>query len=210
MPFITDKMNFLQLRVDSYQILLVIAALLNNLVFGFVLLFAIVVMPGLSLLPNDLAYLQAFQAIDGIIQNNQPVFVLTWMGSLLTLVMWAIFECRRRKKLIIPDVGVALLGLVGHVITFAGNVPLNNQLHSMDLDNYDDDSLSQERTIFDKPWNLYNNIRTALFGIVSIYLLVKLLLQNPVSDVRSEKEEEAVTGDGVSTSPYTSYQNTTN
>lgn len=199
-------MNLLQLRVDSYQILLVIAALLNNLVFGFVLLFAIVVMPGLSFLPNDLAYLQGFQAIDGIVQNNQPVFILTWIGSLLTLVMWGVFECRRRKKLVTPDVGVALLGLVGHVVTFAGNVPLNNRLHSMDLDNYDDDSLSQERTIFEKPWNLYNNIRTVLFGIVSIYLLVKLLLQNPASDDRSEEE---VSGDGVSTPPYTSYQNTT-
>merc|ERR1712232_1019690 len=89
----TDRMDVL------YQIILVITALFNNLVFGFVLLFAIVVMPGLSSLPNDLAYLQAFQAIDGIIQNNQPIFILVWLGSILSLVVWIIAECIIMKPL---------------------------------------------------------------------------------------------------------------
>ena len=204
-------MNLPPQRFTMYQFFLVMTALFNNLVFGFVLLFAIVIMPGLSSLPNDVAFLQGFQAIDGMIQNNQPIFVLTWMGSFLTLVLWAVLEFRSSRKVgITPfaDLGVTFVGLVGHAITFAGNIPLNNQVHNLDLndDSIDYDSISQERTIFEQPWNVYNNIRTVLFGFVSIYLLIKLSRHEPKKAAIDLSSEE-VAGDCVPSSLYTSYQN---
>mgnify|MGYP000408645177 CR=1 FL=1 len=44
-----------------------------------VVVFAIVVMPGIATL-DDLAFLRAFKAIDRVIQDNQPVFMIVWGG----------------------------------------------------------------------------------------------------------------------------------
>ena len=56
---------------------LLVSTLLCTLVTGFVCTYAIVVMPGFGKL-NDREFIQVFQATDGIIQNNQPLFILVW------------------------------------------------------------------------------------------------------------------------------------
>ena len=61
-----------------FQIVLILAAFLCSLVAGFVFAFAFVVMPGIRSL-NDREFIRAFQVMDRIIQNNQPV--LCWSGS---------------------------------------------------------------------------------------------------------------------------------
>ncbi len=58
---------------------LLVSTLLCTLVTGFVFTYAIVVMPGFGKL-NDREFIQVFQATDGIIQNNQPLFILVWGG----------------------------------------------------------------------------------------------------------------------------------
>ncbi len=60
--------------------LLILTTPLCSLVSGFLLAFAIVVMPGMKTL-SDHDFLQAFQAIDHVIQGNQPVFLVVWLGS---------------------------------------------------------------------------------------------------------------------------------
>ena len=60
-------MNLLELSLIS-------SAFLCSLITGFILIFAIVVMPGISRF-EDKEFLKAFQLIDGIIQNNQPISV---------------------------------------------------------------------------------------------------------------------------------------
>ena len=72
-------MNILELSLIS-------SALLCSLVAGFTLIFAIVVMPGISNF-EDKEFLKAFQLIDGIIQNNQPLFFLVWLGSIISVVV---------------------------------------------------------------------------------------------------------------------------
>ncbi len=72
-----------------FQITLLLATLLCSLVAGFVLAFAVVVMPGIKTL-SDRDFIRAFQVIDGIIQNNQPIFVLVWLGSIVALVASAV------------------------------------------------------------------------------------------------------------------------
>ena len=42
-------------------------------------------MTGLSRL-NDKEFIRAFQVTDGVIQNNQPLFILTWLGSVISVV----------------------------------------------------------------------------------------------------------------------------
>ena len=68
-----------------FQIALILATLLCSLTAGFVLAFAVVVMPGIRSL-NDREFIRAFQVIDRVIQNRQPIFVLVWIGSIVALV----------------------------------------------------------------------------------------------------------------------------
>ena len=68
---------------------ILLSALLCSLVAGLVLTFAIVVMPGIRVL-GDLGYLRSFKAIDGVIQDNQPVFILVWVGSAVALLVSAV------------------------------------------------------------------------------------------------------------------------
>ena len=75
--------------MDLLGISLISSITLCSLVSGFIFTYSIVVMPGLSNL-NDKDFLKAFQITDAIIQNNQPVFMFTWIGSILA-VLAAIF-----------------------------------------------------------------------------------------------------------------------
>ncbi|NNF58944.1 MAG: DUF1772 domain-containing protein, partial [Rhodothermaceae bacterium] len=61
--------------LDFFTAVLLLATLLCALVAGFLFAFAVVAMPGIRDL-SDGAFIQAFQGMDRIIQNNQPVFML--------------------------------------------------------------------------------------------------------------------------------------
>ena len=71
--------------MEILNISLFFSTLLCSLVTGFILTYAIVVMPGLSKL-DDKEFIKAFQVTDGIIQNNQPIFILIWVGSIISVV----------------------------------------------------------------------------------------------------------------------------
>ena len=57
-----------------FQIAIILAAFLCSLVAGFLFAFAIVTMPGIRSL-NDQEFLRAFQVMDRVIQNKQPLFI---------------------------------------------------------------------------------------------------------------------------------------
>jgi uncharacterized membrane protein len=65
-------------HVTVFQVLLLLAAFLCSLVAGFLFAFAVVIMPGISPL-DDRGFIRAFQLIDRVIQNNQPLFMLVWV-----------------------------------------------------------------------------------------------------------------------------------
>lgn len=176
----------------AYETLLVLAAFLNTTVFGFLLLFAIVVMPGISVL-SDGEFLLAFQVIDETIQDNQPLFILTWMGSFLSVVAVAFVVLSNkldedsvglRTKLTI--VAAAVASIIGHVITFTVHLPRNNRVHNLAIDELDDETLLEERDIFEASWNRWNAVRTVLFGTAG-YLLTICLLKKESTLFKSDK-----------------------
>ncbi|RCL82628.1 MAG: DUF1772 domain-containing protein, partial [Rhodobacteraceae bacterium] len=71
--------------MDLLGISLISSVTLCSLVSGFIFTYSIVVMPGLSNL-NDKDFLKAFQVTDAVIQNNQPLFMFTWIGSILAVL----------------------------------------------------------------------------------------------------------------------------
>lgn len=158
--------------MDSLQIALMLAVLLCSLVAGFVLAFAIVVMPGIRKL-NDHDFLQAFKVIDRIIQDNQPVFMLVWLGSVGSLVAAALLSSVQLdgadRFLILMATAIYLLGV--QLPTATINVPLNNQLQRQDIDTMTELALRKVRMTFEPRWMRWNTIRT-LFAILTSVLLI--------------------------------------
>jgi uncharacterized membrane protein len=79
----------LEANVTTFRAVLMFATFLCSLVAGFLFAFAVVVMPGIRSL-DDSGFIRAFQVIDRVIQNNQPLFVLVWVGSVFALIAAAV------------------------------------------------------------------------------------------------------------------------
>ena len=157
------------------DISLIFAILLCSLVGGFIFTYSIIVMPGLSNL-NNKDFLKAFQVTDAVIQNNQPLFMFTWIGSIvaiLTTIVASLITVGLSEAWIIIMVGVAyLLGVQG--ITVAIHSPLNNHIQKLNIEELSEKTLAYERLKFETKWNFFNKIRTGIAISVSILMLIQL------------------------------------
>ncbi len=152
---------------------LIVSTLLCALVTGFIFTYAVVVMPGFAKL-DDRDFIRAFQVTDGVIQNNQPLFMLAWVGSIVSVVATMILgfiEHHGIERWTVFAIGfVYLLGVQG--ITIRVHLPLNNRLQRLEIDEMDPESLSKERNKFETRWNYFNNIRTLIAFAVSFSLML--------------------------------------
>ena len=145
--------------MEILNISLFFSTLLCSLVTGFILTYAIVVMPGLSKL-DDKEFIKAFQVTDGIIQNNQPIFILIWVGSIISVVSTIIISIftlgiLEGWKIIF----VSLVYLIGvQAITIIIHLPLNRRIQKIDINSTNLQSLNEERKNFETKWNYFNNI----------------------------------------------------
>lgn len=161
--------------MTTFHILLLLTTLLCSLVAGFLFAFAVVVMPGIRRL-DDGGFIRAFQVIDGVIQNNQPLFVLVWLGSVLAAVaagvsgLWALDGADR--MLLVIAVLVYIFGV--QAPTFVINIPLNNRLQKLDASAMAEPARKRARDEFEPRWNRWNAIRTALATVASILMLLVL------------------------------------
>ena len=164
--------------MDALDISLILSILSCGLVGGFIFTYAIVVMPGLSNL-NNRDFLRAFQVTDAVIQNKQPLFMFTWVGSILavlaTILVSLVSIGFAEGWLIVLVSFVYLLGVQG--ITVAIHIPLNNHIQKIKIEDLNDKALADERINFEKKWNFFNNIRTFISISVSLLLLVQLSLR---------------------------------
>ena len=164
--------------MNILDISLIFSILTCSLVTGFIFTYAVVVMPGLSTL-NDKEFIKAFQVTDGIIQNNQPLFMLTWVGSIIailsSIIISIVFVGISETWLIILVGVVYLLGVQG--ITISIHIPLNNHLQQVNIDELNAQKLSEERIKFENKWNNFNIIRTIIAFSVSVILLLILAIR---------------------------------
>ena len=158
------------------DISLVFAVLTCSLVTGFIFTYAVVVMPGFSKL-DDKEFLRAFQVTDGVIQNNQPLFMLTWVGSIISVLSVIVVSLlslglSEAWKLIVVGL-IYLLGVQG--VTISIHLPLNNRIQAIDINNMNNQSLNEERTKFEMRWNYFNKIRTFIAFFTSLSFLLILI-----------------------------------
>ncbi|MCO6510868.1 MAG: DUF1772 domain-containing protein [Aridibacter famidurans] len=154
------------------DLILIITALFVSLVAGFLFAFAVVVMPGIGKM-DDLRFAESFKAIDSVIQDNNPLFILVWVGSGVGAVASAVagFLYLQGPVLALVSAACALVILAVHVPTVVVNVPLNNRLQGMDLGQASDSKLGEIRSLFERRWLFWNNVRT-LASIAAAILLM--------------------------------------
>jgi uncharacterized membrane protein len=165
------------LTTTIFPIILILATLLCALVAGLLFAFAIVTMPGIKNL-NDREFIRAFQVMDGVIQNNQPIFMLAWIGSALTLLIATVLGL---GQLDLVGKGILLTATVLYMVgvqlpTVTINVPLNNQLQTLDVGNMNPSAQAAARRNFEPRWNQWNRIRTIVATIATTLLLLLLFL----------------------------------
>ena len=160
------------------DISLILSIIFCSLVGGFIFTYAIIVMPGLSNL-NDKDFLRAFQVTDAVIQNKQPLFMFTWIGSIvamLTTLLVSLVSVGLPETWLILLIGVAyLLGVQG--ITVAIHIPLNNHIQKVKIEELNDETLANERLKFESRWNFFNYIRTSIAISVSALLITILTIR---------------------------------
>lgn len=158
-----------------FQLTLIFATFLCSLVAGFLFAFAIVVMPGIKSL-NDREFIRSFQVMDGVIQNSQPLFVLVWIGSVVALVISTVLGIEQLdgagRLLIIFSTLAYIFGVQLPTVTM--NIPLNNKLQTLDVDDMNETMQKSARKEFESRWNRWNSIRTAIASMVSVLLIILL------------------------------------
>lgn len=161
-----------------FEIALVAATLLCSLVSGFLLGFVIVAMPGIGTL-DDRGFVRAFQVMDRVIQDRQPVFMMMWLGSVVALVAAFALGLGEldggRLALLIGATAGYLLGL--QLPTAVVNIPMNNAIQAVDLRAADDAEVRAARERFEDRWNSWNVARTVAGCLSSLGLLLLLLWQ---------------------------------
>ena len=157
------------------QIALILATFLCSLVAGFLFAFALVAMPGIRSL-NDQEFIRAFQVMDRVVQNNQPIFVLVWVGSIVALVTSAVLGIGQLdgagRLLIIIAALAYLFGVQLPTVTI--NIPLNNKLQTLDVDAMNETTQKAARKDFEPRWNLWNSTRAAFASLASALLIILL------------------------------------
>jgi uncharacterized membrane protein len=163
--------------MEPLHVALMLAIMLCSLVAGLLFGFAIVVMPGIAKL-NDKGFLSAFKHMDEIIQNNQPLFILVWAGSILSIIITLILGI---MNLIGTQIYILILASILYLVgvqlpTFRFNIPLNNSLQNLDIESLDESEAALCRVDFEIPWNHWNRIRT-VNAILAVSMLLLLLIR---------------------------------
>jgi uncharacterized membrane protein len=164
--------------MDFLDIALIFSILLCSLVSGFIFTYAIVVMPGLSNL-NDKNFLRAFQVTDAVIQKKQSLFMFIWVGSIvsiLTTILVSLLSIGLSKAWPIVLIGIVYL-LVIQGITITIHIPLNNHIQNIKIEKLNEKLIADKRINFEKRWNFFNYIRTAVAISTSFSLLIILSLR---------------------------------
>lgn len=154
------------MEISIRSISLFSAVLLTGLSAGFFYAWSVSVVPG-TLKVADTIYLQTMQSINRAILN--PAFFLIFLGSLILLVTTTIqqYNAGLTFWLVLAATLIYLIGTFG--VTAIGNVPLNNDLDALHLNDLSNDKLAHFRQYYELKWNRLHTIRT-VFAVISFLL----------------------------------------
>lgn len=132
---------------------LAIATTLAGLSAGFFFTYQISVTRGLAIV-DDTTYVESFQAINATVRNAP--FAVVFFGTVpaIGIAMAMLRSATRATRALLTTALILAIAVV--VITFAGSVPLNEELALVT----DLDQASDARATFETTWNRLNLART--------------------------------------------------
>ncbi|MCX5130449.1 anthrone oxygenase family protein [Streptomyces sp. NBC_00347] len=153
--------------------LLVLSTVLVGLMAGLFFAFDVSVMPGLAK-TDDRTYVTAMQSFNAVIDGN-PLFGTVFVVALLAAFAAAFVEARAGRRTVALWAAVAAAAyLVVLVVTFAVNIPLNNELADVgDAAKLTDFSVVEK---FKGAWETANIVRTLLCAAALTALARALVL----------------------------------
>ncbi|MFE2477600.1 anthrone oxygenase family protein [Streptomyces sp. NPDC059389] len=157
-------------RIET--VLLMVSTVLVGLMAGLFFAFDVSVMPGLAR-GDERTYVTAMQNMNAVIDGN-GLFGTVFVVALLAAVASAAVELRRGRRGVAVWVGAAaVLYLAVLVITFAVNIPLNNELADAgDAARLTDFSIVDR---FEGTWAATNIVRTVC-STAALAALVRALV----------------------------------
>jgi uncharacterized membrane protein len=158
-----------------FETSLKICCLLTLLVGGITLTFEILVMPALKKL-NNRQFLKVFKAIDKIIQDGHPIFMIVWIGSILTLLIstllaWTSTSIMTSSILSVLFI-ICLMGV--HIPTVTKNIPINLRCQQCDIDHASSSDIEDLHKDFIDIWLPWNKTRTIISLLVGVVILLVL------------------------------------
>ncbi len=168
----------MELSIKSTTLL--IAILLTGLSAGLFYAWEVSVIPGTKRIP-DRAYLETMQSINRAILN--PAFYLIFFGSLLFLIGSSYLQYKTQFNLAF---GLILAATLSYVIgtfgvTLFGNVPLNEGLDIVNLNQLSKEALTNTRLTYEGQWNRWHTIRT-IFSVLAFLLCLLAAFMESSSD----------------------------
>jgi uncharacterized membrane protein len=155
-------------------IALYIAILLTGLSAGLFFAWQVSVIPGTRLV-QDSTYIETMQKINRAIIN--PPFMLVFLGSAAVQILCVILYWNSGISFWFTLAAALAYGAGTVLVTGLGNVPLNDSLDALPLNDLNEEKIATERHDYETPWNRLHLIRTA-FSVVSFMLLLVAALLN--------------------------------
>jgi len=155
-------------------IILLLATLSTGVMAGIFFTWSNAVKPGIGKL-TDIGYLESLQAMNKVILN--PVFYIFFFAAVILIPVATFLNYNSQPAYIVRLLLAASIVYFAGVflITFFGNIPLNNILENTNLNEATDLDTKKLRGIIEKKWNVYNLIRTLTSLISFIILLITLV-----------------------------------
>jgi uncharacterized membrane protein len=147
----------MQLEISIRSITLLSAILLTGLSAGLFFAWSVSVIPGTRKVA-DMTYLETMQSINRAILN--PAFFLIFFGSLIVLAAASFQQYWNERPywLILAATLTYLIGTLG--VTAFGNVPLNDSLDVLQLQDLTPKQIVDFRKRYEGPWNRLHLVRT--------------------------------------------------
>ncbi len=135
---------------------IVAAGLSAGLLFGWL----VSVIPGTARI-DDRSFVHTMQEINLAIIN--PAFLIPFVLTPVALIGAAVLLYRSgntpQATGLVVAATIYVLGVLG--VTIGGNIPLNNALAELNIDELSMEGLAAERTKFEQRWNRWHATRTA-------------------------------------------------
>ena len=163
------------MELSIKSIVLLGSVVLTGLSAGLFYAWSVSVIPGTQRI-SDSTYLETMQSINRAILN--PAFFLVFFGSMFFLVVSVIYQFDPAQLSFWLTLTAALIYTLGTVgVTAFGNVPLNDQLDALILNELSIDKLKNFRVNYEMRWNKLHQMRM-IFSVLSFILSLLALYTN--------------------------------